>query len=393
MALLLTFGTVLLVAVLLSERAERTVLSTAVLFLGAGLAFGSIAGPPEERVVRVVSELALVTVLLTDGSRVSLGELRRGWALPGRALLLGMPLTMVFTAAAALLLLDLSLPEALLVGAVLAPTDPVFASAIVGRDAIPAPVRKLLGVESGLNDGLALPFVILFLAWAAHGTYSAPTLAAEIGGGVAIGIAVPLLTIALARTKAFGASEPYLQLGSLGAGIVVYALCSMLGANAFLGSFAAGVTIGTVSPRARRAFAPLGESLGELLKLGALLLFGALLTGGFLVGVGVRGWIFAALALLLARPLALGIALLRTEVAWRERLVAGWFGPKGFASVVYGLLVVHGGLERAPLLMRLIGATILLSIVAHSSTDVPVERWYRKRAAAAPSDGEVQPGP
>jgi NhaP-type Na+/H+ or K+/H+ antiporter len=145
------------------------------------------------------------------------------------------------------------------------------------------------------------------------------------------------------------------------------------------------VTIGTMSPRARNAFAPLGESLGELLKLGALLLFGALLGASFLVEVGVRGWAFAALALAVARPLSIELALFRSGLGVPERLVAGWFGPKGFASVVYGLLVAHAGLERGPVLLHAIGATVVLSIIAHSSTDVPVARWFRRRAPERPA--------
>jgi NhaP-type Na+/H+ or K+/H+ antiporter len=375
-ALLLTYGISLVAAVLVSERARRSVLSTAVLFLAVGLAYGSIAGRPQDTTLRLVAELALVTVLLTDATRTSVQELRSAWRLPGRALLLGFPLTLAGTALVAVLVLGVSWREGLLVGAVLSPTDPVFAAALVGARAIPQPVRHLLNVESGINDGLALPFVIAFLSLVSPQELSALRVSAELAGGVAIGVVVPWLAIHLARTRYFGVTAEYEPLGVLAIGIIVYALSSVVGANPFLASFAAGATVGTISPRGRDRFAPLGGQLVELLKLAALMLLGTVLSGHFIAEVGWRGWFFALLALAAVRPCALALALLGSSLPWRDRLVAGWFGPKGFASVVYGLLVARAHLPDGQLLVHVIGATILLSIVAHSSTDVPVTRWY-----------------
>jgi len=171
--ILLAFAALLFGAVLLSSSAQRSVLSTAVLFLVAGFVLGKgtaglIVVRPDEPLVAQFTELALFSVLFTDGMRFPLRHLKEIWRLPGRALLYGMPLTLFGTALVAYFLVGLSWVEAALVGAVLSPTDPVFASALVGNDKVPGRLRHLLNVESGVNDGLALPFVIVLLAldWA-----------------------------------------------------------------------------------------------------------------------------------------------------------------------------------------------------------------------------------
>ena len=154
----------MLLAVLVSALAKRTILSTAVLFLVAGFVLGpDTTGVLDVRadspIVGTLAELALFAVLFTDGMRVGWADLRSAWRLPGRALGWGLPLTLLVTAVAAHYVAGLGWAESLLIGAILAPTDPVFASALVGNDKVPARLRHLLNVESGVNDGLALPFV------------------------------------------------------------------------------------------------------------------------------------------------------------------------------------------------------------------------------------------
>jgi NhaP-type Na+/H+ or K+/H+ antiporter len=168
MVLLLVFAITLVAAILLSELADRSILSTAVLFLLAGFAFGGsglnwIPNNPREQWVQQVAQLALCSVLFTDGMRAGVRDLVAAWKLPGRALLLGLPLTLLATALLAHWLAGVSWLPAILVGAILCPTDPVFAAAIIGRDEIPGRLRFLLNVESGINDGIALPIVLALL--------------------------------------------------------------------------------------------------------------------------------------------------------------------------------------------------------------------------------------
>jgi NhaP-type Na+/H+ or K+/H+ antiporter len=408
--LLLAFAGVLLLAVLVSSLAHRTILSTAALFLLAGFVLGPettgvLELAPDSPIVATLAELALFTVLFTDGMRVGWADLRTAWHLPGRALGWGLPLTLIITALLAKFLVGLDWPEALLIGAVLAPTDPVFAAALVGNERVPGRLRRLLNVESGVNDGLALPFVVLLLAIAAGSDdLHLGELASELAIGVVIGVAVPWLALRLEKTRFFAASTQYEPLNAVAIGLLVLALGQVTHGNLFLAAFAAGVTVATVGPRQREAFEQFGELVAELFKLAALLVFGALISVQFLAEISWTGWLFALAALLVARPLALAVAFFGSRLTRREQFAAMWFGPKGFASVVYGLLVLESGIPAADEVFHLVALTVVLSILAHSSTDVLVARlfdrpngtpawWDRRRPSPAPGDPAPDPEP
>jgi len=380
--LLVCFSVLLVVGVLVSELAHRTVLSTAVLFLVGGFLLGpGVLGVLQvesgDPAVSVLAELALFAVLYSDGMRVGVADLRRAWRLPGRALVLGLPLTLIITAGLAHWVAGLPWLESLLLGAVLSPTDPVFAAAIVGRKEVPPRLRHLLNVESGVNDGLALPVVLLLLAAAGGTEASGWTLAVELVLGVVIGVAVPWLTLRLERLRFFASVKHLQPLLPAAIGLLVLGLCLTTHANLFLGAFAAGITVATMSQEFRHEFEQLGELVAEQLKLVAILVFAALMTPTFLLDeITWRGWAFALLALALARPVALATSFLGSRLTMREQAAAMWFGPKGFASVVYGLIVLESGIELSDELFHLTALTISLSILAHSSTDVVVARQF-----------------
>lgn len=381
--ILLVFAIVLIVAVLLSEFADRSVLSTAVLFLTAGFVAGSgvtdlIEVTPDDPVVSQIAELALFAVLFTDGMRVGVRDLASAWRLPGRALLLGMPLTLLVTAILAYFVAGLSWTESFLVGAVLTPTDPVFAAAIVGREGVPRRLRHLLNVESGLNDGLALPVVIILLATLTDEGVDTTTLATELLGGVAIGIALPWVVLRLEQSRFLSPEAGLAALLPVAIGLLVFAVTTMLHANLFLAAFMAGMTVESINPRFTEAFHQFGHLVSELLKLAAILIFAALMSPQFLAEIPVSGYVFAASTLLIARPIAIGVALLGTKISSKEWAAAAWFGPKGFASVVYGLLIVESVVGTADRMFHLIAIVIVGSIVMHSSTDVVVARQFQE---------------
>ena len=381
MVLVLTFGVVLLITVGLSGLAARSVLSTALVFLLAGALVGQgglglievdVHGP----LVQTLADLALFTVLFVDGGRLPVRELRAGWRLSGRALGLGMPLALIFVAVAAHYLVGLDWTTALLVGAILSPTDPVFAAAIVGRDEVPQRLRRLLNIESGLNDGLALPFVLVFLALATGADAGIGQVGLELLLGIVFGVAVPALAVALVRLPVLGI-EPKLQpLGPVAVAIILYGLCHLTHANPYLAAFGAGITLATMAPQATHAFEEFGELVSELTKFAAVLVFGALLTPAFFADLTAGEWVVALLSLLLVRPLSVLVSLWRARLTRRELLAAAWFGPKGFASVVYGLLAVQSGTPGAQTVFELVALTIAVSIVAHSMTDVPVAKAF-----------------
>ncbi|MFF4603158.1 cation:proton antiporter [Streptomyces sp. NPDC001339] len=384
MVLVAVFGAALLIAVLLSGLAARTVLSTSFLFLvGGALVSDGLLGlvhiTPDSEIVSVTADLALFAVLFTDGMHVSFAKLRANWKNPARALGLGMPLAFIGTALITHFLVGLDWTTSFLVGAVLAPTDPVFASAIVGRKEVPAKLRQLLNVESGVNDGLALPVVLILIAAAATGAHQpvhASAIALELALGLGFGIVGPLLVSWLLRLRLLGA-EPKLQpLLPLAVGVILYAACHLTHANPYLAAFSAGAVLVHVSPEAKEAFEPLGEALAELAKFAALLVFGALLTPALFGSLSLGGYAAVVLAIALIRPASLLLSLVGTSFTRREKLTAAWFGPKGFASVVYGLLVLQAGIPQGKEAFTLIAVCIAFSIIAHSSTDVPIARMF-----------------
>ncbi|MFI5763146.1 cation:proton antiporter [Streptomyces sp. NPDC051563] len=398
MVLVVVFGIALLVAVLLSGLAARTVLSTSLLFLLGGALvsdgfLGLIHITSDSEIVGVTADLALFAVLFTDGMHVAFPTLRRNWRNPARALGLGMPLAMAGMALVTHYLVGLDWTTSFLVGAVLAPTDPVFASAIVGRKEVPAKLRQLLNVESGINDGLALPVVLILIAAAGPTSGQAQSsvgeIALELALGLVLGTVLPLAVAGLVRLHLLGA-EPKLQpLLPLATGIILYAACHLTHANPYLAAFSAGAVLASVSPESKSAFEPLGEALAELAKFAALLVFGALLTPALFGDLSMGGYVAVVLAIVLIRPASLLVSLLGARIERREKLVAAWFGPKGFASVVYGLLVLQAGIPQGEMAYTLIAVCIAFSIIAHSSTDVPIARLFHvDDLAGIPSDDD-----
>ncbi|MCB0064136.1 MAG: cation:proton antiporter [Caldilineaceae bacterium] len=386
MTLLLAFAFLLLLAVLLSGVADQSVLSIAVLFLGAGILFGDgvlglIHVEAENLQTRNIIEIALFSVLFTDSMHFNLGQIRGSWRLPVRALALGMPMTLLAIALLARLLTQLNWVEAFLIGAILSPTDPIFAAAIVTREEMPPRLRQLLNVESGLNDGLALPAIVLMLEMLGKSEHHLVPVLGELVWGVILGIGVAYGAVFLIRRLSLPPVGLYKPLYAFAIGLLVLSLAQLFNANLFLAAYAAGMTIATTSAEVRDAFQPFGETISELLKLVALLVFGALLTFSIFTSLSLWADLFAILIIFLIRPLVIEVALIGSTLSWQERAVAAWFGPKGFASIFYGLLILEQDAAAAEYIAQLSAVVITLSIVAHSSTDVLATRWFQKQMA------------
>ena len=347
-----------MIAVLLSGLAENTILSVSVLFLVSGFLLGSgIFGPIHEinrHLLERVAEVALFSVLFTDGMKTGgLQEIRKFWRLPGRALVIGMPLTIAGIALLARFMAGLDWLGASLLGAALSPTDPVFVSAIFKLEAFPEQIKRLLNIESGLNDGLSLPVVMLLLAYTGTHEPSPRIVIADLALGAGIGLVVPSIEIRLEKTRLFHASGLFHPLNAFALGLLVLAICYAVGANLFLAAFGAGISFATYGHSFTESFREFGELVTELLKLAALLVFGALLAPRFFTGLPALQYGFIVLSVFAVRPIAIGIALLRSGLSTQNIRLAGWFGPKGFASVIYGLLILqagfgpHGTVDRA----------------------------------------------
>ncbi len=391
--LALAFAVTLLAAVLVSDLAQRTILSTAVLFLLAGILLGEpVLGilhiEPGSPQFETLVELALFTVLFTDGMLVGVRDVAAAWRLPGRALLFGLPLTLLVIAVVAYLLTPLDWMQSFLLAAALSPTDPVFAAALVGRQGVPPRLKRLLNVESGVNDGLALPLVVILLALVRHEDIHGLDLGIELLVGVALGIAIPWSALRLESTRFFSTSAQYEPLLAFAVGALVFSVASMVHGNLFLAAFAGGVTVVSVSERFKEAFHRFGELLTELLKLASLLIFGSFISIGLIADIGIGGIVFAVLVLVVARPIGLSISLLGSGIGRRELAAAAWFGPRGFASVVFALLILKSGAPGAEEMFQLAATVIALSIIVHSSTDVVVARRF-KDADVGPQDASA----
>lgn len=380
--MVLVFGAALLLAVLTSALAATSPLSTTLVFLVVGL----VAGPLVLGLIEVdplsvehASEVALFAVLFTDGQHAPRRIVARHWRATALTLLLGMPLTFVLAAALAHWVVGLGWAPSLVIGAVLAPTDPVFASALVGREDVPGRVRHVLNIESGLNDGLALP-VVLVLVGVAGGTperWSTDpwTLVAEGGVGIALGIALPLAVSLLLRLPWVGAVENLRPLEPLAIALLLFGTAELLHANQFLAAFVAGATIATVRPASSESFRHTGELASEMAKGGALLAFATLIDGNLVAEFWPEALFFAIGVIVLARPLPTMAVLTGTALTGKERLSVAWFGPKGFASVAYAVIASGSGMESAEAVLALVATTVLVSVLAHSTTDVAVAGW------------------
>lgn len=387
-AFLLTFGLGLLLAVLTSALASRSPLSTSAVFLAVGLVAGPLAlGVVDvgDHTVERAAELALFAILFTDGQHAPWRLQLRRWADPARALLVAMPLTFALVAVLAHAVAGLPWAAALVLGAVLAPTDPVFASALVGREDVPRRVRSLLNVESGLNDGMALPAVLVLvgLAGGSPGRWSTDvwTLLAEVVVGIGLGVALPVLVWLVIRLPGVGAVPSLQPLGPLAIAVLLFGVCEAVHANQFLAAFVAGATIATLAPEVSGSFRHTGELVSEMAKGAALIAFASLVDVSVLVDAGWTGLVLALLVILLCRPLPVMLALARSRLDRKERLSVAWFGPKGFASVAYAVIVAFSGMDLAHEVLALTTVVVLVSILAHSSTDVAVARVLSDREA------------
>ncbi|HET7321436.1 MAG TPA: cation:proton antiporter, partial [Longimicrobiaceae bacterium] len=370
----------------LSDLARRSVLSLAVLFLMAGVgthALGFLEVRLTQPELVELLTVGLFIVLFTDGMQADLSQVRSVWAISLRLLGIGLPLTILATAVGAHFLLRLPWIPSFLLGGVLGPTDPAFASALIGREGVPWRLRRSLNVESGLNDGLALPLILALLA-VTRGRPEGPGLAVGVLGGLALGVTVAAAGVSLERLPFFDAARDFRRFLIFALGLLTFALAGLTGANAFLAAFAGGATVATLRAAYAQAFFDFGETVADLLKFAGVLVFGTLISLRFLAALSLSAYLFIALALFVARPAAVWLALLGNALPWRQRVVAAWFGPKGFSSVFYAMLVLEAGIPHARFLFHVAAAVIAASMIAHSSTDVLAAKWLSRHPEALP---------
>jgi len=340
-----------------------------------------------------------VLVLFSDASRVGLRELRADAGLYARLLGAGLPLTIGLGTLLALGLFGgMSIWLALLVGAALAPTDAALGAGMMVNPAVPARIRRLINVESGLNDGIATPFVLVAIAGAqtaehAHATGPGKAVA-ELAVGLVIGAAVGGAggwLVRLARSHGW-AAEGFAGSAVLGLAICAYATALALHGNGFIAAFIGGLAYGAIGGRGGARLVPFVEETGALVSLLVWLAFGAVAVASAVENLTWQILVYAVLSLTVIRMVPVAAALAGARLGRAAVALVGWFGPRGLASVVFALLALEEiGQPAASQAVAVITVTVLLSVIAHGATADPLARRLGPRLAPA-AGGAEHPG-
>jgi NhaP-type Na+/H+ or K+/H+ antiporter len=391
---------------LLSRRLEPLLISAPRFFVAAGILLGpDVTGATDVELTSetglLLAEIALVIVLFADASRIELGTLSRNRGLPARLLGIGMPLTIALgTALGALLLTDIEFWEAAMIAAVLAPTDAALGQAVVSSKRVPQRIRQALNVESGLNDGLSIPFLFLFTGLAVSEAQTSATGWAsfaleQIGFGALVGAAIGLsggwlVERATARGWMTGTFQ---QLSMIGLALGAWALAEQFGGNGFIGAFVAGLTAGRITTVCSERILDFTEDEGQLLNLTVFYIFG-ISAIGFLEGVGWEVFMYGLLSLTVVRMLPVAVALAGAGLRRSSVAFIGWFGPRGLASIILALVVIEEEPELPGIstLFAAMTVTVLASVFAHGISARPLTNAYARSIADADEVAEeMQP--
>jgi NhaP-type Na+/H+ or K+/H+ antiporter len=397
---------VILAYALVAARLDRRSISGPIVLVTVGAVIGPagfalVQAPATSEPVQLLAEFTLAILLFTDASTIGLRAAGAIAWLPGRLLAIGLPLTIAFGGLLAWLLFpELGIGFALLLATILAPTDAALSLPILLDKAIPVRVRRAINIESGLNDGIASPFVAVFIAI---------TIAEETAGSqdwlvsAALQIAIAIVVAALvggvggrltvwAKTRGWASGDSE-SLAVVAMAVLAYAAATAVGGNGFVAAFAAGVAFHTATARSEPSV-EFAESIGVSASYLVWLLFGVGLAGPVIAG-GIDPMLigFAILSLTVIRMGPVAIALLRSPLRADTVAMIGWFGPRGLASVVFLLVALEdlGPAHPASVaLVEVVTWTVLLSVFVHGLSAGPVGRIYARRiATAAPDAWEV----
>ena len=383
-----------------ASRLEQTPVSGAVVYLFAGLACGpyclnifqlDIGGEG----LKMLAEFTLALVLFSDSANSNLSVLRRVERVPVRLLVIGLPLTIAAGFGAGYLMFDqLTVYELALLATMLAPTDAALGQAVVTNKSVPESVRASLNVESGLNDGICVPVLLIFLALATgSGSSNGAWLIflEEIGIGAAVGVALAVVGSSLVKwTGARGWIAGAWTLVPVGAlAMLCFALSQWLGGSGFIGSFVGGLTFGGLikDHEAKEQVLHGAEGAGNVLSLLTWFVFGAVVFGASLREFDWQVLVYAVLSLTILRMLPVFLCLIGVKVHVDSKLFIGWFGPRGLASIVFIVMVLNArmpngdGLPGSDVLSAVVAGTVALSIIAHGLSAVPLVKTYANRVA------------
>jgi len=368
---------------------ERTPVNGAIVFMAFGLAigpsgFGFLGMAVEIEVLRSLAELTLGLVLFTDASNANLTVLKHSVGIPRRLLLIGLPLTILLGFGAGMLLFDgLSLLEIAILATMLAPTDAALGKAVVTNESVPSKIRESLNVESGLNDGICVPILLVFLALATSigsGTEAETTshlvlklLIEQIGIGVGVGIGLTIVGSMLIRQCAQRGwiTESWRQLPVIALALSCFALAQILGGSGFIACFVGGLLFGSLAREHKHGLLLAAEGTGDTLALVTWVVFGGAVVGQVISNFTWQVVLYSVLSLTVVRMLPVFLVLAGCGIRSDEKLFMGWFGPRGLASIVFAVMVIGEHLPGSDTITSTVACTILFSIIAHGLSANP----------------------
>ncbi len=404
---LVIFAVFILIYSTVAGAVEKTWISGAIIFTAFGLLIGPvgldlISFKADREAIRTLAELTLALVLFTDAAGADMGVLKKFEKLPVRLLLVGLPLTILLGFGVGVLLFkDLSLFEVALLATMLAPTDAALGKAVVSNEAVPNPVRQGLNVESGLNDGICVPILFLFLALATGKVdeggpwqLAMKLVAEEIGIGLAVGLLLTgmaswLLKIAKQRQWL---TEIWIQVPVVALAVACFATAQFIGGSGFIAAFSGGLLFGAMAKEYREDFLRAAEGTGDVLALITWVIFGAAVVTR---AIGDFSWIillYAILSLTLIRMLPVFFSLAGLRVNTEGKLFIGWFGPRGLASIVFAVIVLNANLPNGGVLAMTVVCTVILSIILHGLSANPWATGFGERSRRAQGGEHVSDG-
>lgn len=389
---------------LFSGRLEKTPLTPAMVFMVLGI----ILGPSfahvldvkiDSNIIKALAEATLALVLFTDASRINIATLRQNYSVPLRLLGIGLPLCVLAGWGAALWLLPgLSLWAAALLAAILAPTDAALGQAVVTNEQTPLRVRQALNVESGLNDGMSLPLVLVFASLAAmaqdaHGWgYWSLFTARQLLVAPLVGIAVGWVggkLLGWAEKRGYSNST-FQDLSSLSLAALSYCLADMSGASGLISTFVAGLTLGSTARKVCDALYEFAEAEGQLLALGAFMSFGAMMAWPAVSHATPMHWLYAVLSLTVLRMAPVALSLARAGLRPPTVYYIGWFGPRGLASILFAMLILEGSHIPGQMeVLTVVGLTVFLSVILHGLSAWPLSHAYGRISRQWLSGGDA----
>jgi len=393
--LFLIFGTVFFAFALVSKRIQGSFLTPPILFTLVGLLLSTTlmetAGLTyNEGGIHVLAELTLILVLAADASQISIKELRSMKTIPMRLLLIGLPLIILAGAVAAKFSFShIGWYQAALLAAILAPTDAALGASVLADKTVPLRVRQGLNVESGLNDGIALPAVLFFACFLNMVHQSGEEnwlvfLSLQLSMGPLVGIAVGWCgghLIAWAANKGWMTIE-FQGIAAIALAVIAFAIAETVHGNGFIAAFIAGLTYGNLHVNYSKFLYEFTETESQFLSYLTFFLFGALILPEAIPHMTVQMFLFAGLCLTLVRMIPVAIAMLGTGYKLPEVGFMGWFGPRGLASILFALLILEDlDVMQAEFIQAVVATTVLSSIILHGITAAPISRAFGKWAA------------